>query len=434
MTIKKNPLRAQQDAADRRRKHVQKERRNFLEMIGKTGIATSALKASSLLGGVMAARYAAAAGEKKRVIYCYVHSGVPAGTWLPSSASSMNISSQHYGPQGQNVAELCHFRTVDTEVNGHGGARQALGAPDRGRTVDNDMASILGASTPYSRIYLGSNGQGSGLGDNFIISSSGLPQDDPGQAFKTYFQTTPPDDNDGTYLKSFQAQYAAIEPIKNKLSSEEQHRMEEHFIWLKKIEDRLTTQIENGGPDLESCSPAQPTNYNDDTHPAMVEHGKIQGDILVAALKCNLTNVGVLQIGAHNGGGWTFFSNGVNYNGHDAAHSAPAGTFQRMMTAAMEIPAYIIKRLSEETDSDGAPLIQSTAFVQVTCMGSGLSHNSTGAPFLLATQMPGFSGGFSRKNTSSTGRHFHAAVAQGMGIPLSELSLKGATAGDMDFS
>jgi hypothetical protein len=86
-------------------------------------------------------------------------------------------------------------------------------------------------------------------------------------------------------------------------------------------------------------------------------------------------------------------------------------------------------------DSDGQPLINSTAFCQVTCFGNGLSHASTDAPFLLATQMPGFRSGFSSKGTASNVRHFHAEVALGLGVDPKGLHLGDATnGGDVDLT
>jgi len=117
----------------------------------------------------------------------------------------------------------------------------------------------------------------------------------------------------------------------------------------------------------------------------MVNHGKLMADVIVAAFKCDLTRVAVLQIGNHNGGGWTY----RGFDGHGAAHSGGSGVWNGMMREKFEVPAYFIKKLSQTNDSNGKPLIESTAFCQVTCFGNGLSHASGNAPFLLATKMPG---------------------------------------------
>ena len=149
-----------------------------------------------------------------------------------------------------------------------------------------------------------------------------------------------------------------------------------------------------------------------------------------AAFKCDLTRVGVLQIGNHQGSGWTY----RGFDGHSAAHSGGASVWNAMMREKFEVPAYFIKKLTETTDSNGNPLIESTAFCQVTCFGNGLSHASTDAPFLLATRMPGFRSGFSSKGTSSTSRDFHAEIAKGLGVDPAGLSLAGATGGNVDLA
>lgn len=418
--------------ADAQRKDVHKSRRKFLDLVAKSGIGSATLRYSSLLGGVMTARYAQAADTPKRVVYCYIHSGSP-GDWRPSSASSISSSqsSFHYGPGSYNVAQICHFRGVDTEVAGHGGARQALGADYTRNTVDMDLGPILGPRSYYSTIFLGSNAAESGSGAGTIISKGSLPEDDPQAALRKYFGALPEVGSDDTYLLSFEAQKQALERIKNKLSMEEYDRVQHHFTAIEKIESRIADLANAEAPDLNSCKPAIPGTYNDASNAGMVEHAKLQADILVAAFKCDLTRVGVLQIGNHNGAGWTY----RGFDGHSAAHSGGASVWNPMMRDKFEVPAYFIKKLMDTMDSDGQPLINSTAFCQVTCFGNGLSHASADAPFLLATQMPGFRSGFSSKGTASTSRHFHAEVALGLGVDPTGLHLgNGISGGDVDLT
>lgn len=428
---KKIPL-PNERIAEAQRKDVQKSRRKFLDLVAKSGIGSATLRYSSLLGGVMTARYAQAQETPKRVVYCYIHSGSP-GDWRPSSASSISNSqsSYHYGPGSYNVAQICHFRGVDTEVAGHGGARQALGADYTRNTVDMDLGPILGPRSYYSTIFLGSNAAESGSGAGTIISKAGLPEDDPQAALRKYFGALPEVGSDDTYLLSFDAQKRALENIKNKLSTEEYDRVQHHFTAIEKIESRIADLANAEAPDLNACKPAIAGSYDDSSNAGMVGHAKLQADILVAAFKCDLTRVGVLQIGNHNGAGWTY----RGFDGHSAAHSGGASVWNPMMRDKFEVPAYFIKKLMDTMDSDGQPLINSTAFVQVTCFGNGLSHASSDAPFLLATQMPGFRSGFSSKGTASTSRHFHAEVALGLGVDPTGLSLgNNISGGDVDLT
>lgn len=414
--------------AEAQRNDAQKSRRKFLDLVAKSGIGSATLKYSSLLGGVMTARYANAADTPKRVVYCYIHSGSP-DDWRPSSATgiSTNQSSYHYGPASYNVAQICHFRGVDTQVGGHGGARQALGGDYSRNTVDADLGAILGPRSYYSSIFLGSNASDSGTGAGVIISSAGQPEDDPRRALSRYFGAVPETSKDDTYKLSFDAQKRALENIKAKLSTDEYTRVQTHLTAIGKIESRIADLANATAPDLNSCKPTLPGAYDDSTNAGMVAHAKLQADILVAAFKCDLTRVGVLQIGNHNGTGWTY----KGFDGHGAAHSGGASVWNAMMRDKFEVPAYFIKKLMDTTDSTGQPLINSTAFVQVTCFGNGLSHASTNAPFLLATKMPSFKSGFSSKGTASTSRDFHAEVAKGLGIDPSGLNLEKATGGDV---
>lgn len=427
MKFSKKTQQPNQKVAESQRNDVQKSRRKFLDLVGKSGIASSTLRYSSLLGGIMTARYANAAESPKRVVYCYIHSGAP-GDWKPSSASNTSGSSFHYGSEG--VAGICHFRGVDTEVSGHGGARQALGGDYSRNTVDMDLGPVLGPSSYYSTIFLGSNAADSGAGAGTIISKSGLPVEDPQQALQKYFGALPEVGTDDTYLLSFDAQKRAAESIKSKLSTAEHSRLETHLSAIEKIESRIADLASATAPDLAACKPTIPGGYDDSSNAGMVEHAKLQAEIIVAAFKCDLTRVGVLQIGNHNGGGWTY----RGFDGHSAAHSGGASVWNAMMTEKFEVPAYFIKRLTEELDSNNNPLIDSTAFCQVTCFGNGLSHSSADAPFLLATRMPSFRSGFSSKGTSSTSRDFHAEVAKGLGVDPSGLHLEGATGGDVDLT
>ena len=126
---------------ERAQKQINKDRRGFLDMLHKAGIGASLLRVSSLAAGLMASRYALAAGGGKKVIYCYLDSGAATGHWLPRSATSMNTVTKVYGPQGTDVASLCHFRQVNVALSGHSAAHQSLGALQSGvPTMDARIA------------------------------------------------------------------------------------------------------------------------------------------------------------------------------------------------------------------------------------------------------------------------------------------------------
>ncbi len=428
MKIINKRIEPNQKIAEAQRKDVQTSRRKFLDLVAKSGIASSTLRYSSLLGGIMTARYASAQETPKRVVYCYIHSGSPSD-WRPASAGNITGSSFHYGSGSYDVASICHFRGVDTEVAGHGGARQALGGDYSRNTVDMDLGPVLGPRSYYTNIFLGSNAAASGTGAGTVISKAGVPEDDPGKALQKYFGALPELGTDETYIHSFEAQRTAVENIKKKLSTAEYARIDSHLTAIEKIESRIRDLSNAEAPDLNACKPTIPGAYDDSTNAGMVAHAKLQADIIVAAFKCDLTRVAVLQIGNHNGSGWTY----RGFDGHSAAHSGGASVWNPMMREKFEVPAYFIKKLTETLDANGQPLINSTAFCQVSCFGNGLSHSSADAPFLLATKAPGFKAGFSSKGTGASSRDFHAEVAKGLGVDPAGLHLGGATGGDVDL-
>lgn len=404
-------MQANEKTHERAQKHVNRERRKFLDMLAKTGVSTPLLKASTLAGGIFATRHAMAAGGPKRVIYCYIDSGAAEGAWLPSSASNMNTVTRVYGPQGENVAGICHFREIDVKLSGHAAAFQALGITSYGvPSMDARIAPLISATTPYKALYLGYDATSGG----HLCSTIGPCVDDPASAYNRYFNSALPEGSiDDTYLKVFEAQNAALQQIRNKLSQEEKERLDVHGEALSGLENRIAALMSGEGPDLDTYRPTMP---DPSTYAArFVAGGKLQADIMIAALQAGLTNVGVLQLGNHSGA-WK--GDNTSYQGtlHDAAHSTPDPTaFNEMIGHASQVPAYIIKRLMNTQDADGQNLIDNTVFVQVTCMGNGMTHEPLGAPFIVATQMPGFASGFSA-SVGGTTEDLNGAIPRGLGL------------------
>lgn len=392
-----------------RKRYVQQDRRRFLDLIGKAGISSGLIKASGLLAGVLANRHALAQDlTNKRVVFCYLNSGAQNTTWMPTSATSMNIVTQPYGPQGYNVASICHFREVDVMVEGHSNARQALGVPNYSEpTMDQRIAGVLGATSPHSSIYLGSQATTQGA----LCSTIGPCTDDPAKAFKDLFQSPLPTGTvDNTYELAYDAQLRAIQSIKSKLSQEEIQRLDMHGDAIAKIKQNLEDSLSGQGPDPSACGSSVGTLKNGNIQ----ERGKTQADIIVAALACGLTKVATLQLGNHQGD-WYGHNTVFKQDAHNSCHSAGGETNDEMVRYLSDVPAYFIDKLRKTMGPDNQPLINSTVFVQVTCMGNGRDHSSANGPFIVATQMPGFKSGFSTMRAGNI-RDLNGAIPKGLGI------------------
>jgi hypothetical protein len=133
-------------------------------------------------------------------------------------------------------------------------------------------------------------------------------------------------------------------------------------------------------------------------------------------LQAGLTNVGVLQLGNHQG---TWSGDGTRFKDtlHSSAHNSPTDptAFNEMIGHLSQVPAYIIKRLMETNGADGQKLIDNTVFVQVTCMGNGMTHEPADAPFIVATRMPGFAKGYSASAGGGT-EDLNGAIPKGLGL------------------
>ncbi|WP_096084420.1 DUF1552 domain-containing protein [Agaribacterium haliotis] len=403
--------------------NFRKSRRQFLEFMGKTGVSASMLRAFPAIAGVLAARTAHANDEAKRAVFCYINSGAPDGYWLPKSANEMNLVTEPYAA----VASICNFREIDAVVPGHGRATTALGARSYGQpTSDTIAAPVLSASTPFSNVFLGS------APDGQDISAFGKPKSDPQVALNDYFSAGG-GDNDGpdtTYLKAYQAQVRAVEQLKNKLSMDERDRLNEHAAALEKIEKRITDILNGATVDPASCKPviADASHYMNGDIVKMLEHGKVQVDIIIAALSCGLTNLATLQLGAESG---TWKTHGVDHyrgftgDSHGSVHAGytnDAGvpiSYVECHRYLSQVPVYFIEQLMSVSGPDGKPLIETTVFAQTTCMGNGMSHATPNAPFILATKRPEFKNSFSAANMSASGTtyDFNETILKGLGVP-----------------
>lgn len=393
--------------SERREKQKLHDRRSFLEMVGKAGISTKMLQASTLLGGVMANRHALAQDPalNKRVVFCYLNSGADNANWLPSGVNAMAKVTRPYA----GVADICHFREVNVIMNGHEDAKQALGSirHSGAPTMDRRIADYLGTTTPYKSIYLGAQAKGGAA-----CSNIGPVEDSPSTAYSKFFEGPLPEgDADDTYLDAYNAQIAALAPLRNKLSLEERDRLDSHEAAIIKIRQNMMDQLAGNGPDPSAC-----TNIVGGLATSNIqEHGKTQADIITAAFACGLTKVATLQLGNEQGG-WRGHNTVYNGDAHGTCHSTPnADANDEIVEYLSQVPAYFIQKLRDTAGPDGKPLIETTVFVQVTCMGNGRDHSPGNGPFIVATQMPGFKGGFS-KAVAGTTEDLNGAIPKGMGI------------------
>jgi Protein of unknown function (DUF1552). len=380
-----------------------RERRQFLDLVARAGVSTSLLKYSPLVMSVFASRYAEAALQtaQKKAVFFYLPDGAPPGFWTPNG-SEMNIATAPYGSgnvadkiTGYNVAQYCRFYPVTNVFSEHGRIYRALGhsldSHQIINTVDTQIAKSNGFNTRFSILRVSAHkteGEGGFSVENGNVSTF---TNGAKKVFDLVFSGAQVEEGDSTYKAVFEMNAAAISSIERKLGAEEKMRMQEHLTALQKIEASLGP---SSGGDEGSCqAPAIGAESTD-----IVEHGKALVDVVVAALKCGLTNVASMML-SDTQCSWGLspeyrtlmdIRSGITAdNFHSANHGGteePKRKDQaRMLAYISQVPAYMISRLAEEKDSFGTPLIDSTLFIQLSEMGYGADHRPDGAPWILAS-------------------------------------------------
>jgi hypothetical protein len=382
---------------------VNNERRKFFDLVGKAGVAAGILRASPLVAGLFANRYAQAAGTmSKRVIFVYTPDGAPGGMWLPSGSGSsmtLNAATKAY----ESVKTYCAFRSATmARGGGHGNTHQVLGTGSydqdwKGDTLDVQIGTLYGQTSPFANVALGVQ---SNVGNHGLIgrkSGQAFPSEDsPAAAYKRLFSGASGGSSGGTdpnaQVKSvLELNQQALSSLKTKLGSVEKERLDAHSAALSRISARLSTTEQ-------PSSACGSVNYNPSGYPtdggtanAFRGQAELQAEILVQAMACGLTKVATLQFANHQAT-WVGHSTAFKNDHHQACHAAGKTEQAEMVNYLSGCIAFLIQRLAAVADPvNGGKMIDHTLVVQVSDMGDGADHSAGNAPNMIAGGS-GFSG------------------------------------------
>ena len=330
---------------DRKERTLEISRRSVLKTFLASGISNVLVMNSPLVAGMLFARHADAQGSlPNKAVAVYVPGGGIHDFWAPSgSGAEMLMGSMSEGYS--TVKTQCNFLlNMSHENAGHGRMPRILSNRWGGSGVDSYdvyMGKQLGPDMPFTYVNLGvhSNGQGYLTRDG----NTQIPfEDNPFNAFKLLFG-----DNSGGSSKTpiLDAHAEAANAIKTKLAGYEVERMESHLDAISDTQRRLDDLA--GGV---SCS-ATP----DDTefplgYDTFSQQARLQADIIVAALKCNITRSASLAFGNHQG---QFRIPELGYQGnyHQSIHGGSGGRpnypyYVEMRNHLGSLTAYLIKRFT----------------------------------------------------------------------------------------
>jgi hypothetical protein len=179
--------------------------------------------------------------------------------------------------------------------------------------------------------------------------------------------------------------------LRGQLGAEERAKLDQHESMLREIELRL----QNPGALGAACkSPLAPMTLDARSNANAPALGKLQMDLIVAALACDLTRVASLQW-THSVGQLTFPWIGIADRQHDLSHEGDSNVDAKEKLIKMnhwyaQQFAYLISALKAVPEGPpGGTMLDNTLIVWGNELGKGNSHTRNDIPFVLAGKAGG---------------------------------------------
>lgn len=380
-------------------------RRNFL----KTGIA-SAVVPWAITRSIGTAR---AAGNAQRVIFFYYPDGVHRSAWRPTGDRGSLQLSHQLAPLERHKANCTFVAGLGmgpTDSGSHpGGAKKLLTAKDggRGESLDHGLARTVYANAPHRHLYLGVQANQNGASGDKHISYVGseqtiAPEDHPLRAFERLFGREPPagggtprtPSSDVTVIDAMRAD---LEAFSSGMGAVEGRKLSLHLESLREVEARVRMASEMMPPSADCSNPAIAAGsvqtselYRPERFGDVLD---LQIDVMVEAMACNLTRLGVLQCSHHTSElimsriPNAEMTNARDMRSHEASHYGGSGdlleAYVRQRRWWADRLAHLLDRLASKPEGDGTMLDHSLV-VFCTEVSDGDDHSHEDMPFVLA--------------------------------------------------
>lgn len=392
-------------------------RRRFL---WGAGAAAAALPLSGLAGRVLGD----GASTARRTLIFYFPDGVPGRSqdgdpslWDAWDESGSIGLSECLRPLGEYARQCVFIRGLTmggTDEGSHpGGAKKLLTGVDggRGESIDRSLARTAGAGDPHPHLYLGAMANQDGASGDKHVSYLGAehtvpPEDDPRRAFSRLFRDAMPADPSGAAAfdprrSILDVSRAELGAMRGALSSARlRGKLETHLEAIREVEGRLSTDLP---PAPSSCDAPRVAMgdvdpdrlYDPSTFDAIL---RAQADVMVTAMACGLTRVGVLQCSHHTSElimsripETEMHDPGFDMRSHQASHyGARHDRDNRLFTDFIAQRRYwvsrfryVLEQLAARPEGDGTMLDHSLVLL-CTEVSDGNTHAHGDMPFVVA--------------------------------------------------
>ncbi|HKQ69993.1 MAG TPA: DUF1552 domain-containing protein [Polyangiaceae bacterium] len=411
------------------------------------------------------AQQATAQAFPKRFVAVYTPNGNVLESWKPSGTETLALSpilaplEAHKAnllivdglrllaskdgpgdPHQRGMAWLTAQQLTPGDQVGNDGVSRA-GFAD-GISVDQKIASVIGASTKFRSLEFGVQLGGADVMHRISYLGSGQPlppEESPQAAFDRVFANIAEGSGDaGAALKRHRATVldavaGDYDRLKKRLGADDRRKVEAHVTSIREVEMRLNQGIIVS----DTCSPTAPAKgidlANQDNFPLI---GKLQMDILAMSLACDLTRVASLQwSGARNKHTFNWLDIGDEH--HTLSHSGSSddesqGKLAKVHTWYSQQFAYLLGRLKSIPEGDGT-VLDSTAILWGTDVAVGNVHSDAPMPFVLAggAQKAFRTGRYVAFPEGTSHSNLLVSLINAMGIPAQTFGKPGACTGPL---
>ena len=338
-----------------------KERRDFLRVVSHAGISAGLLRASSLIGGVMLARTAEAqSGVPTKSCLVFSGGGCQPALWYPSGSTLPAQSA----PLQTHYSKIAIMKSAKLTGAGHGIMFHRFDNASFSRdSFDVNMGRTIGANYPVKYLNVGTTEESQLSREG---SSSKPTITSPQNALDILFSGGTTTTSGTAPRKSIvDLHYPAVNSLKTKLGQHEKEKLDSHFTAIQEIE----AAIGSGGGGGSCPRPASTAVTGFDSL------AKLQTDIAVLALNCNLTASVSIAFGsdAHN----HIFDALGGRSSHQSHHFN-----QAQYTEDIAYMQSLTKNLLDKLSAQG--LLSSTTVFQMSDMGLADAHGNDDVPMILA--------------------------------------------------
>ena len=263
-----------------------------------------------------------------------------------------------------------------------------------GVSADQVIAEHIGKDTRFRSLELSVQNTGVTVYARLSYLGSGQPlppENSPFNAYRRIFNiggTTAGEDaawvlrRRQSVLDAVQSDY---ESLKGRVGAEDRAKLDAHLEAIRDIEGRLSAGTGGGA----SCAvPEAPALFNHNDPEKFPDVARLQTDLMVMALACDLTRVGSIMFARANNN-MLFPWLGIHEGHHDLSHHGDSDIganeqLTRINHWFAEQFAYLLGRLKAVPDAAGQSLLDTTLVLWVNEQGKGNNHSRKSMPWVLA--------------------------------------------------